>query len=486
MMMKDVSVFGSLQSQIQWKSQPKKMVPKEQGASRIRRSMMKGLTIVFLLWTLLVCLCAEVILENQAMLPFHNHPGRKGHGNATMPALHFDAYPLPQIRQKPASVQVAASVSGCEAKFWVDFDLTNNDNQHAGDHHISLDPSSEGARVSQDAQTRHRFVFKPTTKWLVLNEWVAFKFALLLGIKRVPTVIPWAIDTATIEAAINDYERDLQSKYSLFSCRLNLKHKAWWIHTSGSSSNSTNHGDAIVGTLQIFISSHTVIQRGGLDRWMTRYVTNSLHWPLSSPLAQRERDTRALWDTLLGNWDRYNNDFVIIQDMQHNQKQINPLGNIHSPQDERLLLYLDNNGLSPKTKVFRPRYCRFYASVVERLRLIHQFLSHNKAAGPADRAKIWLRLLLGEPSVFASDLMSNNGTTDDFFSVESPTRAYDEQVYSWIADLGVEGSQKASCLRAWQFQILKAITSRLNQALHLVDGCVVTYGVDYVYRDEGL
>ena len=82
----------------------------------------------------------------------------------------------------------------------------------------------------------------------------------------------------------------------------------------------------IIGTAQRKVKG--VSQRTEVDRFVDR-LPNGMIENHATIFAQRERNTRALFDYLVGNWDRYNNDFILQQ-----------------PSSARVLVYLDNNNLS--------------------------------------------------------------------------------------------------------------------------------------------
>ena len=334
-------------------------------------------------WRILVCCAvAHVVLvlivlwQNEASLPYrsnHHHDVtlRAPQGGdeptarvAVMPVVEYDEpwalyqkgsndgnnnHSQPQRNNdwNQYSIRVADSVSGCEPKFLVHVNVNN--------------------------KTGQEFLFKPSKRYRALYEWIAYHTSELLGLHRVPPVRPIALSRLQITQAITTAQQAAHASiWHRFKCRMKFQqeHVDWLPldhhHHSGPHNNNNQH-DIIVGTVQLLIPH--VRQRAELDRAVNRQLLQGWwdrHHPVSA-FVQRERDTRRLFDSLLGNVDRFNNDFVVEQRAKNTA-----LGNVTSTtsQSQSLLLYLDNSLLVQSAKVEKPWYCRSYYHMVERLRAL--------------------------------------------------------------------------------------------------------------------
>ena len=313
---------------------------------RSRRGPGRGFRYLFrafwILVTVQLVLPFVVLWQHTASLPYHPHPQentiRRGMQQqqvaeedrvAIMPQPQFEA--IRDDDEDNRTIRVASAVSGCEPKFLVD---SNNQS----------------------------FLFKPSNlHGGALNEWIAYGLSEFLGLHRVPPVQAVALPDTDLFQAIVTHQNEQQqvSGYGRnpLQCQMELNHsQRYWIRHKREQSR--------LGTLQLLIPH--VYQRAELDRAVEQHVLGQDVLERFRPVSafvQRERDTRSLlFDALLGNKDRFNNDFVVH--VSHPTKGAGGGGNT----DMRLLLYLDNNLLSRHQPIPTPQYCRFYYHVVQRLR----------------------------------------------------------------------------------------------------------------------
>jgi hypothetical protein len=235
----------------------------------------------------------------------------------------------------------------------LDLGQTNDDltalELHLGSELSGCDPkfilSSPGSNTS-------KYLFKPShVQHKVWNELLAYHINTIAGFDRVPTVMPYEIPFEQVTRSI----KKLQSVSMAFKkCNFHLDAMDEWIHRSdeGNTLNSTY----LIGTLQLMVPA--VSKR---SKTVQRARTKIGKWSDQAPslFAQREIGTRSLFDFVIGNYDRYNNDFI----------QTNP------ENGDRILVYIDQGtyGKAAFAGMYRvTEHCRFYYKPVDKLRRTQQ------------------------------------------------------------------------------------------------------------------
>lgn len=199
-------------------------------------------------------------------------------------------------------------------------------------------------------------------------------------------------------------------------CNFDLDGMDQWIQRSDK--DSTSNTTHLIGTLQLMVPS--VSKR---SKTVQRARTKIGKWSNQAPslFAQREIGTRSLFDFVIGNYDRYNNDFV----------QTNP------ENGDRLLVYIDqgsygNAAFAGKYRV--TEHCRFYSKPADKLRQAQQQQSLQAA-------------VLQEIELNA---MTRVWKDQDLINVQThPTMIY--------------------------------VNERVDAALAMVDKCVTKHGHDFVF-----
>ena len=285
-----------------------------------------------------------VLLENNASLPTSSSKrqglvmGLNG-SRLPVPVAAMTNLRLPDILTDHIgnhTVVVADGVSGCEPKFFL-------------------------TTASQS------FIFKPSRRGNAMNELIAFHVDRLYGFNRVPPVWVHEIGLDAIDLALS---RKLNST-SLLSCTMDFQaaRSRWILH------NQSKEVPRMIGTRQVLLPS--VRQRTEIDRFVNKHVASGHLQMPPSIFGEREIGTRSLFDSLIGNWDRFNNDFSM------HQLAGGPLGEVEVAAN--LLVYIDNNGLSTKTPI-ELQFCRFYYEIVERVRSTvdprKEVLSHILTSAP--------------------------------------------------------------------------------------------------------
>jgi hypothetical protein len=284
-----------------------------------------------------------VILQNEASLPYSPKkrqwlvlgPDGNSLPVAAMPAMRFPSNLTGDIGDY--SVEVALGASGCEPKFFL-------------------------RTYSQS------YIFKPSRRGNAMNELISFHVDHLFGFNRVPPVFIHEIDLEVINFAISQTANALPP---LLSCAMDFQTTKglWILH------NRSMGIHRVLGTRQILLRN--VWQRAEIDRFVNRHFASGRLEMSPSIFGQREIDTRRMFDSLVGNWDRFNNDFS-MQQVALDESEIT----------ENLLIYIDNNGLSSKTPLEPFKYCRLYHNVVENIRKI-----------PNPRKEILGRIMTDSPLV---------------------------------------------------------------------------------------
>jgi hypothetical protein len=233
----------------------------------------------------------------------------------------------------------------------------------------------------------------------------------IFGFERVPSVFIHEIGLDEIDLAI---KHRVKSPH-FFSCVMDFQstRNQWILH------NQSTDKPRVVGTRQVLLPH--VRQRTELDRFVNKHVSGTLEM-IPSVFGQREIDTRSLFDLLIGNWDRFNNDFSVLQRTLSVAEF-----------DENLLVYIDNNGLSRETRLEPFKYCRFYHNVVRKI---------GSIANP--QKEIFNRIMTSEPLV--KELV--NSHTVDVYNDLRP---------------------------------LHDMNKRRLQVLSMIEDCIQTYGFHHVF-----
>ncbi len=249
------------------------------------------------------------------------------------------------------TIHVPLEMMGCEPKFKVRFHQNGN-------------------------YTKQEFIFKPA-RWeahLGLNELIAYHVDELLGFHRVPPVVPMQIPYAPKILPALKLAQQMQPKHQVFwRCKMRLSDEdiAEWIKVApkgpDNQRDECNETLVVIGSMQLKVPS--IMQRNEVVRFVDKHLqsglvsrsaTEALHSLLvpraPSIFAQRELGTRAIFDYLVGNRDRFNNDHVMS------------LG--HS--ENRILVYIDNNRVAiENASAFDlnewTRDCRFYHAPIQKL-----------------------------------------------------------------------------------------------------------------------
>ena len=249
-------------------------------------------------------------------------------------------------------------------------------------HNFSVTVASEVSGCEPKLRLRRgttAFLFKPSSVGKVMNELIAYHVDQLFGFRRVPPVLLEQVMLSAVEDALLAYRNVTTFK---LSCSMNFveSRERWIIH------NHSEKGPVVIGTRQILIPG--VRQRSEMDRFVNKHLASGRLEMTPTIFGQREIDTRSMFQSLLGNWDSFNNDFSVTQSFgTRMDKQMN------------ILVYIDNNGLSRNHPVSPPQFCRFYHSVVDSLRSIDdpqkKVLGRILAAEPL--AEIWIERKLIRP-----------------------------------------------------------------------------------------
>ncbi len=243
------------------------------------------------------------------------------------------------------------SLAGCEPKFIVRY-------------------HENGNYVQQE------YFFKPAwASYVALNELVAYHVDQLLGFHRVPPVVPMQIPYNQKILPALKLARQMQLEHHVFKkCRMKLEDKdiKEWIKFSPKRTDNLRdkHDDSLVviGSMQLQVPD--VIQRNKMVRYvdkrlkrselLSRSMSESLQSILvpraPSIFAERELGTRAIFDYLIGNRDRFHNDHILSM----------------AEGENRILVYIDNNRVQiENTSAFDlqdwTRECRFYYAPVQKL-----------------------------------------------------------------------------------------------------------------------
>ena len=214
-------------------------------------------------------------------------------------------------------------------------------------------------------QFQTNYLFKPShDEHTVWNEWLAYLVDQTAGFDRVPMVRPYEISWSEIQHSIAALQYTHQSLFALPFQRNRaaraLQRMEKWKRRSDQDNNNNNN-TVLIGTLQLMAPGVTKRSR------MIQRIRNKIGtWTDPEPcvFAQREIATRSLFDYIIGNYDRYNNDFVQVQ---HPSK--------HSGGEERLLIYIDQGSFTHEkalqTNLYKiTDYCRFYYQPIHKLRSI--------------------------------------------------------------------------------------------------------------------
>lgn len=241
-----------------------------------------------------------------------------------MEGIHFPEL-LPNIGGNNTSTMTVetGALGGCESKFDVQI-------QHQQS--FIFKPAHGSATATQG-----RYEFRPSKGGIVyytkehppkiLNEWIAYTVDQLLEIHRIPPVVPIAIPEQQLQTAI-----DGNNKKRRLGCEMDFTVGNAWLRK--------NH--SVLGTLQLKLDG--VVK---LSSWQQTFSN-------IKAMSEREINTRAIFDYIIGNWDRErSNNFI------------------HEP--SQLLIYIDQNALRDSRVPFdlndrlSGSQCRFYKRPIKRL-----------------------------------------------------------------------------------------------------------------------
>ena len=190
----------------------------------------------------------------------------------------------------------------------------------------------------------NKYLFKPNKDpHKVWNELLAYYVNHLGGFERVPTTWPYQVSVSAIENP-KGKEGSIQNM-PFVKCNFDLDNIDQWIQND----------DMMIGTLQLMVSG--VSKR---SKVVNRIRTKIGKWtdrkPPLSTFAQREINTRTVFDFIVGNYDRYNNDFI--------QTQSN---------GDKVLVYIDQGSFVEGEYItwnqyMLEDYCKFYWDPIARLR----------------------------------------------------------------------------------------------------------------------
>ena len=235
---------------------------------------------------------------------------------------------------------LAGTLGGCESKFEVTTDSSSSSSSSSsGASSFIFKPAQRAAKATVGS-----YQFRPSKGGLVyvqkehpakiLNELIAYTVDNLLELYRVPPVIAFAIETAKLRHAMTSYLGSHPWECSMdFSVA-----DASWLR------NETH----VLGTLQLKIPR--VTQLSTLQTLWYRYLSSSGSSTSTTTdiLSERERNTRTLFDYMIGNWDRGNNNNFVYA--------------------SKMLVYIDQNALREREVPFDPQLsCRFYHRMYQRL-----------------------------------------------------------------------------------------------------------------------
>ena len=283
------------------------------------------------------------------------------------------------------AISVGFEMAGCEPKFEITY---NNGNETKS------------------------FIFKPSHRGHgALNEYLAYQVNMLFSFYRVPPVIPIQIPLSRINALLS--KKSISQNQKFLKCNMDFAPDEIqdWIQVPAATAGiavsdnwSAGTEMMVVGTLQLKVPG--IAQRGEVVRFLDKTLTppsddsnitegmNSLYWwwrrshsllfpKAPSIFSQRERDSRALFDYLIGNLDRFNNDHVISLQSQSETKIFfseaqTTNGTNNNNINNRLLVYIDHNLVENGVSAFDLKEwtenCRFYHTPVKR---ISSLLSHS-------------------------------------------------------------------------------------------------------------
>mmetsp|Transcript_19514 Transcript_19514/g.45612 ORF Transcript_19514/g.45612 Transcript_19514/m.45612 type:complete len:489 (-) Transcript_19514:1119-2585(-) len=235
-----------------------------------------------------------------------------------MPRLQMN--PPKQINDSALQVHLGSELSGCDPKF-----------------------------ILQDSNGNKKYLFKPNKDpHKVWNELLAYWINDIGGFRRVPTVWPFELDPILQKEALNSNEGGFATqKLPFVKCNFDLDEMDQWI----------NHDQWLVGTLQLMV--HGVSKRSkAVNRLRSVIGKWSDRRPKLTAFQQREINTRSFFDFIIGNYDRYNNDFIQTEE--------------HSSGD-KVLVYIDQGSFVTSAEVGRTifplnEYCRFYWRPVRKIR----------------------------------------------------------------------------------------------------------------------
>jgi hypothetical protein len=278
----------------------------------------------------------------------NNNTSRTADAVVTMPQISFpvDLAANAVFEKNQSNMAITISTSGgCESKLEVKF----------GSSEFIFKPSHGSLTADKG-----KFEFRPSKGGIVylrkhhppkiLNELLAFTVDQILGLDRTPPVFPFEVSNNLIQQQVLLSTRaKTHQQYPLMDCNMDFSVAAVWLH----------HHDAVVGTLQYKLP-HVEKLSKPLEFIRSFIGSSTATWFSSRSFVERERSTRTLFDYLIGNWDRSNNDFVHSHQPDHGHP--------------RVLVYIDQNALSAREVPFAleeplmPPQCRFYWGPVQELR----------------------------------------------------------------------------------------------------------------------
>lgn len=309
----------------------------------VQSNMSSRLRVLCLSLPLPICIFALVKLQLVKL----DLAGRPSGNVGIVPIPHI---PYPDERTfsdlRPREVKVSGS-GGWEAKFEVTLeDRPSSDRfMYKPSHGIISVPGGWMFRAEKGG-----FYYEEERELpaLILNELIAYIVDQILGLGRVPPVVPFEIEITKIQQALHD---QMKHKNKHLRSKMNMKSDTWndWLQ---------NKDSKIVGTLQYML----------LDVKHPLKRLFHLRQAFQGGFYRREINTRTFYDYLIANFDRGNNNFL------------------HPASEEGLppaLVYIDQNYLSDENpKQFNYKFpfrhnatldvCQFYWQPVSRLRYLSE------------------------------------------------------------------------------------------------------------------
>lgn len=207
----------------------------------------------------------------------------------------------------------------------------------------------------------------------VLNELFAYSVNKVMSFNRVPIVIPIKIEKEMIEKLLIDYKKNLSSHSNFIITKFcNPQYSLnRWIFIENNTLVNDTLTKYLVATAQLMINN---VSKGNAVTYSTKQWISSkigykyFNYNISqlTVFQQREIGTRTLFDYIIGNNDRYVNDF--IQKLSKYRKILTYLDN--SKLDD--LPYMLNMTMGPTS-----HNCRFYFRPLKDLFAINMYTDRH-------------------------------------------------------------------------------------------------------------